>query len=260
MNALAGAGILVTRPAGQAGRLAQLVREADGEPVLFPALEIEAVAVTPVDARAGFDLLIFVSPNAARLGLPLVRAAIESQTKIAAIGSGTVAELKKAGVEDIISPTSGHDSEALLAALSDITARRVLIIRGEGGREFLGEVLRSRGTAVEYLECYRRIKPARDMRDLLSGPVRSNLKACTATSANIVENLFEMAGVGGASWLQGLPFFVAHARVAATAFSRGAHTVFVTGNGDEALVAGLTDWFARQRTGPPFEFSRVVDK
>lgn len=252
MNGLAGAGILVTRPAGQAARLAQLVRERGGEPVLFPALEIEALAVAPVDSRAGFDMLIFVSPNAARLGLPLVRATIASQTKIAAIGSGTVAELKKNGVRDIISPRSGHDSEALLEELANIRPRHALIIRGEGGREFLGEALRSRGAAVEYLECYRRKKPARDMQDLLSDPVRSNVKACTATSANIVVNLFEMAGAVGASWLQGLPFFVAHARVAATAFSRGARTVFVTGNGDDALVAGLTDWFARRRNQASF--------
>lgn len=247
MSALAGAGILVTRPVGQAARLAQLVREGGGDPVLFPALEIEARAVAPVDARAGFDMLIFVSPNAARLGFPLARAAIGSQTKIAAIGSGTVAELKKAGVGDIISPRSGHDSEALLVELADITPRRALIVRGEGGREFLGEALRSRGTAVEYLECYRRKKPARDMRELLSDPIHGDVKACTATSANIVENLFEMAGTEGAPWLQGLPFFVSHARVAAAAFSRGVQTVFVTGNGDDALVAGLASWFERRR-------------
>jgi uroporphyrinogen-III synthase len=246
VNPLAGAGILVTRPVGQAARLAQLVRDGGGEPVLFPALEIEALAVAPVNARAGFDLMIFISPNAARIGLPLVRAAIESQTKIAAIGSGTVAELKKAGVEDIISPRSGHDSEALLAELADMTPRRALIIRGEGGREFLGEALRSRGTAVEYLECYRRKKPARDMRALLSDPIHGDVKACTATSANIVVNLFEMAGDEGASWLQRLPFFVSHARVAATAFSRGVQTVFVTGNGDDALVAGLASWFGHR--------------
>ena len=136
---------------------------------------------------------------------------------------------------------------ALLAELADLAPRRALIIRGEGGREFLGEALRSRGTVVEYLECYRRLKPARDMRELLSGPIRGNVKACTATSANIVVNLFEMAGVAGGSWLQRLPFFVSHARVAATAFSRGVQTVFVTGNGDDALVAGLTSWFARTR-------------
>ena len=247
MNALAGAGILITRPVGQAMRLAQFVRDAGGESVLFPALEIEALAVAPVDAGAGFDMLIFVSPNAARLGLPLARGVIDSQMKIAAIGSGTVSELKKNGVQDIISPRSGHDSEALLAELSDLAPRRALIIRGEGGREFLGEALRSRGTVVEYLECYRRLKPARDMRELLSGPIRGNVKACTATSSNIVVNLFEMADVAGASWLQAMPFFVSHARVAATAFSRGVQTVFVTGNGDDALVAGLTSWFARTR-------------
>jgi hypothetical protein len=47
--------------------------------------------------------------------------------------------------------------------------------------------------------------------------------------------------------LLGTPFFVPHPRVAATAFSRGVERVFVAGNGDEALVAGLITWFARLR-------------
>jgi uroporphyrinogen-III synthase len=246
VNALAGAGVLVTRPAGQAARLAQLVRDAGGEPVLFPALEVEPLNVAPIDARAGFDMLIFVSPNAARLGLPLVRAALDARTGIAAVGSGTVAELKKSGVRDIISPQTGHDSEALLAVLSAVPPRRALIVRGEGGREFLGDALRARGTSVEYLECYRRLKPARDLRELLAVPARDRVKACTATSANIVANLFEMAGAAGTPWLRTLVFFVSHSRVAAAAFSQGAQTVFVTGNGDDALIAGLTGWFARR--------------
>ena len=245
MNALAGAGILVTRPVAQAARLAQLVRDAGGEAILFPALEIEPLDVAPIDARRAFDMLIFVSPNAARLGFPLVRAAIDTRTKVAAIGSGTLAELKKSEVRDIISPQTGHDSEALFAVLSDSPPRRALIVRGEGGREFLGDALRERGTSVEYLECYRRLKPARDMQELLA--VRDGVKACTATSANIVANLFEMAGAAGSPWLRALPFFVSHSRVAAAAFSRGTQTVFVTGNGDDALIAGITGWFARLR-------------
>ncbi len=254
---LAGVEILVTRPAKQSVQLARLIRDAGGEPILFPALEIEPLeeaAIAPVlDHLPLFNLLIFVSPNAARVAMPRIakRGGVPAHAKVAAVGPGTAAELKKSGVRDIISPREGFDSEALFAELSimPLGDSRVLIVRGQGGREFLDENLRSRGATVEYLECYRRVKPDRDMRELMSHSGREGMQACLATSSNIVENLFEMAGEAGRSWLCGMPFFVPHPRVAATAFSRGVRRVFVAGNGDEALLAGAQTWFARLR--PP---------
>ena len=252
---LAGAEILVTRPAEQSVQLARLIRDAGGEPIMFPALEIEPLAETGLASGLNhlphFDLMVFVSPNAARAAMPQIQKAggLPAHTKVAAVGPGTAAELKKTGVRNIILPGQGFDSEALIGELSTMPlgGRRVLIVRGRGGREFLGETLRLRGATVEYLECYRRVKPDRDMRELLSRPGRDGMKACLATSSSIVENLFEMAGAAGRSWLCGMPFFVSHPRVAATAFSRDVQCVFVAGNGDEALVAGLQTWFARLR-------------
>ncbi len=228
-----------------------------GNPVLFPALEIEPVAdaagASLLDRLPRFDLLIFVSPNAARVAMPQIarHGGIPVRSKVAAVGQGTVAELKKSGVQDIISPRERFDSEALIGELSamSLDGSRVLIVRGRGGRELLGDHLRARGAAVDYLECYRRVRPDRDMRELISGPGRDGVNACLATSSNIVDNLFEMAGAAGRAWLCALPFFVSHPRVAATAFSRGARSVFVAGNGDAALLAGVQTWFARLR--PP---------
>ena len=254
---LAGVEILVTRPAEQSVQLARIIHDAGGEPVLFPALEIEPLeeaAIAPVlDHLRHFNLFIFVSPNAARVVMPRIakRGGIPAHAKVAAVGPGTAVELKKSGVRDIISPREGFDSEALLGELSTMAlgGSRVLIVRGQGGRELLGQNLRLRGATVEYLECYRRVKPDRDMRELMSHSGLDGRQACLATSSNIVENLFEMAGAAGRTWLCGMPFFVPHPRVAATAFSRGVHRVFVTGNGDDALLAGAQTWFARLR--PP---------
>ena len=253
---LAGATILVTRPVEQATRLAQLIRHAGGEPILFPAVEIEALpesAIASFLMRLGhFNLIVFVSPNAARVALPrmLTHGGIPVEAKIAAVGPGTAAELKKNGVENIISPHEGFDSEALLGELSDmqLEGSRVLIVRGQGGREFLAEALRARGAAVEYFECYRRVKPARDTRELVSWLDGDAIKACLATSSNIVENLFEMAGIADRCRLCAVPFFVPHPRVAATAFAQGVQCVFVAGGGDEALVTGVQTWFARSQT------------
>ena len=61
---LRGRGILVTRPAGQAQRLAALVEAAGGRAILFPAIEIEPLAQARLPSPADFDLVVFVSPTA----------------------------------------------------------------------------------------------------------------------------------------------------------------------------------------------------
>lgn len=249
---LSGQVVLVTRPVDQCTRLAQLIREAGGESLLFPALEIESLPdqtfLSALGRLGHIDLLVFVSPSAVRVGLPgiLEHGGIAERTQVAAVGPGTAAELKRNGIEDIISPKKGFDSEALLDEFSSMNfeATRVLIVRGQGGREFLPQRLRARGAVVDYLECYRGVKPERDMRELAG---RDGIRACLATSSTIVENLFQMAGTAARDWLRGIPFFVPHPRVAATAFELGAQCVFVAGSGDEALVEALETWFARLR-------------
>ncbi len=253
---LKGIGVLVTRPSHQSGPLARLIEAAGGEPVLFPALQIEPTAQSSIAALKAsmecFDLVVFVSPNAARLGLPQVlkQGRMGAATKFAAVGPGTRAELKKAGVQDIISPERGFNSETLLAQLSALrpAPKRALIVRGQGGRELLAETLRARGTMVDYLECYRRVKPDLDFAELVSRSGRSGVRACVATSSSIVENLFDLAGGAWRSWLCSVPFFVSQPRVAAGAFAAGVQVVYVAGNGDAALVEGLQTWFARMRT------------
>ena len=252
---LVGIGIVVTRPAGQSDGLVRLIQDAGGEPILFPALEIEpldAASLEPALARlACVDLLIFISPNAVRMSMPHIvrRGLLAARTKIAAVGPATAAELRKYGMRDIISSQKGYDSEALLEELSALAldGGHVVIVRGQGGRELLGEALRSRGAVVEYLECYRRSKPCNDMLKLRSNIGVSGINACLATSPVIVQNLFEMTRPEGEAWLRSVPFFVSHPRVAAAAFSRGVQLVFIAGNGDAALVEGLKTWFARRR-------------
>lgn len=249
-----GIGILVTRPSHQAMPLARLIEAAGGEPVIFPALQIEPAAQSALAMFVGpmdhFDLVVFVSANAARLGLPHIQklGGIKAGAKCAAIGPGTVAELKKAGVQDIICPERGFNSEALLEQLCVLqpAPKRALIVRGQGGRELLADAMRARGTVVEYLECYRRVKPDLEFGELVSRSGHS-VRACVATSSGIVQNLFDMAGGQWRSWLCSVPFFVSQPRVAAAAFALGVEVVYVAGNGDAALVEGMQTWFAGVR-------------
>ncbi|HEX5691421.1 MAG TPA: uroporphyrinogen-III synthase, partial [Roseiflexaceae bacterium] len=115
------------------------------------------------------------------------------------------------------------------------------------GRELLGEVLQNRGASVTHVACYRRKRPPGDMRALLPLWQSGGLQACIATSAEIVSNLFDMAGEAARPRLCQTPMFVPHARVAATAFAGSVRTLYVTGAGDNALVRGLMSWFASPR-------------
>lgn len=256
---LAGIGVLVTRPEHQSQRLAELIRSLGGEPLLFPAMEIVA---QPDDATAlvlkrlaQFDLAIFTSPNAARLVMQRIAQAggLPAGMRVAALGPGTAAELKKFGVREMITPEADFDSEALLDALSGLqfAGKSVVIFRGQGGRELLGESLRQRGAEVEYVECYRRARPRPDLAEMMPLWQQGSLRACLATSSEIVINLFDMAGEACRPWLCRTPMFVSHPHVAATAFAFGVHTVFVAGMGDEALASGLETWFARLRRVHP---------
>lgn len=251
---LAGRRVLLTRPAGQTARLAELVRAAGGEPVLFPALEIVAIEdsaplVAVIDGLDTFSLAIFISANAVDHGVAAVRArrAWPAALRVAAVGGATAQALRRRGFADVIVPAQGFDSEALLALpeLNAVAGKRVAIFRGAGGRELLADTLRARGAGVEYAECYRRIRPHADTAPLAALWQAQALDAVTATSAETLTNLRAMLGEALWKRLQATPLFVPHERIAAAARSLGVRTVVASAGGDEGLIAGIEAFFAR---------------
>lgn len=251
---LAGRSIVVTRPAHQAQGLARLIEGAGGRSILFPAIEIRDVEdpgpfTRLIDRLDQFDLAIFISPNAAERAMSLIsaRRKLPAGLRVATIGGGGVRALEAHGVTGVIAPQGRYDSEALLELAEIAGARQVVIFRGEGGRELLGETLSSRGARVEYAECYRRCRPDLDPAQLLEAWARSELDAVTATSSEGLRNLFEMVGNAGREPLQRTPLFVPHSRIAESARGRQVQTVVVTGPGDNGLLNGLTAYFSAAR-------------
>lgn len=252
---LSGKGIVVTRPGEQARALAALIESRGGNPFVFPTMEIEDLAdLRPVLALIGrlreFDLAIFISPNAVRKAVNLVRARLGESgwpegLRVAAVGRGSRRELERLGFSDVIAPEAHADSEALLALpeLGDVAGKRVVIFRGEGGRELLGDVLTARGAGVEYAECYRRAKPTSDAGPLLAAWARGAVHAVTVSSSEGLANFYEMLGNLGRQWMRATPLFVPHARIAVEAKRRGLGEVIVTGPDDSEMVEGLVAYF-----------------
>lgn len=250
---LAGRRILVTRPRDQAAGLAALIREAGGEPILLPAIEIGDLAdLTAFHAIADrlqeFDLAIFISPTAVQRALDLLQVRRKGQPwparlQVAAIGRGTARELQRRGFREVLAPAAEADSEAMLAlpALATVAGRRVVVFRGQGGRELLGDTLAARGARVEYAECYRRIRPAHE----ISAPAWAHraLDAVTVSSSEGLTNLDALLGAWRRDWLQESPLFVSHPRIAEEAERVGARETVVAGPGDREIALGLIAYF-----------------
>jgi uroporphyrinogen-III synthase len=247
---LAGLGVLITRPAGQAAGLRARLRELGGETVLFPTLDILPPADPDTLARhladlAAFDLAIFVSPTAVQYGLAAAPA-WPPGLRVAGVGQGTAAALGAAGIQPVLAPRAGADSEHLLALpeLADLAKQRVLIFRGEGGRELLAETLSARGARVDYAECYRRGLPASDPAPLCDTWRRGGIQAVTVLSAQGLDNLFTLLGEQGANLIRATPLFAPHPRIAEHARGLGVATTIATAPGEAGLVQGLVEYFA----------------
>jgi len=251
-GALAGRRVLVTRPSEQAQALERLVRDAGGEPVCVPAIEVrEPADLAPfhavADRLASFDLAVFVSRNAVCRALDLLGGrSWPVRLKVATVGQGSRAELEKRGFANVIAPAARSDSEALLALpeLAAVRGSRIVIFRGEGGRELLGQALAARGASVEHVACYRRVVPeGARMRAAWAG----GMDAVTVSSAEGLANLLAMLGEGAVRQLSGIPLFVPHPRVAEEAQQRGLQQAIVAGPGDAEMVAALVAHFGAAR-------------
>ncbi len=235
---LGGRGVLATRPRELAPGHAARIERAGGRPVLFPAIEIEPLPPSGPVERS--DLAIFVSPTAVAQGARWLGAG----EKVLAVGAGTAHEILKFR-EDVNYPAGGADSEALLElpALADVAGKRIVIVRGQGGRSLLGDTLRERGAHVEYAECYRRVRPRADAAPLLAAWV----DAVTVNSGEALQNLQALLGAEGQKRLRDTPLFVPHARVAAQARAAGVPEVVVAGAGDDEMIERLVAYFSDGR-------------
>ncbi len=250
---LKGLHVIVTRPARQAAPLCALIRAAGGEPLLLPAMEI-LPPENPGPARAlltrlaGFDIALFISANAVEQAAPLIAAqgGMPPTLRLGAVGQRTAAALRQHfGRADIEAPPP-YNSEALLsaAALRDVNGKRILIVRGAGGREFLADSLRARGAAVDYAEVYRRAEPRHGLDAVLKLQQSAALAAIIVTSNEGLQNLMNMAGETHRAWLLNTQLVVISPRSAELARELGFRRAALVAAraSDEALVEVIAGW------------------
>lgn len=248
--------VVITRPLAQATPLAQQVAALGRQAVVFPLLEILPLSDTTklrstLDDLESYAMVAFVSPNAIDAAFAHV-AQWPTSIPLAVVGDGSKAALAQHGLTPanatIISPVdrTRTDSQTLLEVL-DIEAlrgKKVLIVRGETGRELLADALREKGVEVEQLAAYRREAP------VLDDERRQTLLRLLDTSADwiitssealryLLQMVREAAGDAGVVKMQQQNLIIPHVRIAETARGLGFVSITQTGSGDEQLLAAI---------------------
>lgn len=150
----------MTRPEAQSENLACLIHQAGGEAILFPVIRIEPVTDGDwqTDNLDKVDWLIFVSRNAVECFIAGRQFSLPDSLQLAAVGDGTAKAMREAGLRVDCQPESSTGSEGLvqMPAMQIMAGKRVVIVRGVGGRELLADTLTARGASIAYMEVYRR--------------------------------------------------------------------------------------------------------
>jgi uroporphyrinogen-III synthase len=254
-GALNDAGIVITRPARQAAGLAREIAALGGRPLVFPAIVIlppaDVAALREVQWNlARYDIAIFVSANAVEYGVG-DPAAWPASILALAPGPGTAAALAAVGIGNVRIPPTTMDSEGLLALpeLQDVAGKRIVVFRGDGGRELLRTALEARGAIVVQVGCYRRAKPQSGAAGLIDAWREKRIDAITLTSGEGLANLWTILGDEGRAHLAATPAFAPHAGIAERARGLGLRQVIVTPPADAGLLASLLEYFAQQHKG-----------
>lgn len=230
--------VIVTRPAAQAADWVSRLAACGIDAAALPLIAIEPVAdASPLIAAwrdlSRYRLLIFVSPNACeqffaqRPASPAWPAGVFAGSP----GPGTTLALIRFGVPagQIIEPavdSKQFDSESLWAQLArhDWRDAGVLILRGDTGRDWLADTLRSHGARVAHLTVYGRGVA------LLTAAQRGLLQDCVGSpgsfvwlfsSSEAIDNLAVLAGqFGRVDWSESNAI-ATHPRISARARQLG---------------------------------------
>lgn len=254
-RALAGRRVLVCRPQPEASRLADLFRDHGADCRVLPALERHPLPETP-EARTTiknldlFQHVIAVSPYAA--GQLLERADVwwpqlPAGLNWYGVGRGTAAVLAAGGLSPII-PATGVTSEALLAhpELLTIRGHKVLIARGEQGRELIRDTLMSRGAEVTLLPLYRRSMPDYSDNDLQQLLGDFQPEVVVTLSGETLNNFIALSENSGHNYTQSL-LLVPVQRVAEQAARAGFSRYCIPHSlQDEAIVETIAEAIARE--------------
>ena len=172
--------VILTRQKEFLGNTQSILQTLDFEPVHVPALKIDpkydAEVLQKFANISDYTDIVFVSRNSVEMGMPMIeqQSGVPNTVRVLAMGAETAKQLYQYGI-DALFPDGGTGAEALLkvSKLADLSARRVLIVRGDLGLDWPAREMTKRGAVVENAICYLHSKPD-DLESRFQHAVRDN--------------------------------------------------------------------------------------
>lgn len=262
---LFGKRIVVTRAREQAGELVDALEELGADVILTSSIRIVAAedqeAVDRVCAQAGtFDWIVFASANAVEHFMRRLMAGPRDvrelkDVKLCAVGPATADRLASYSLKVDLIPAE-YQAEGVADAIrahGDIARTRILLPRGDVGRELLADQLREGGADVVEVVAYRTIADVREAagdRDVYRMLLDKQIDAVTFTSPSTVRNFVRLIGEEPAADLLRTTVVASIGPVTAEAAQRfGIDTTVMPANYTARdLVRALVDHFSAERS------------
>ncbi len=250
--------VVVTRPTDDASRVADLLRSLGWPVWVQPIIGIAPLTedtFSPVPKLTADDRVVFISANAVAYGLPLLEMGLNSSgATILAVGERTAASLRTAGFDAVVPAIANSEGLLALPELNDLSGHRVVIVKGEGGRQLLAEALTARSAEVLEYICYRREVELIDAEAFTEGLASLDGLIFQANSGETLTRLTELLTEGGQPNLRNEPVVVPSVRLASFAATLGWGSVWTA---DDASDQAFLDLLER-RTKQEFDQEDIM--
>ncbi|MDX7739222.1 uroporphyrinogen-III synthase [Aeromonas caviae] len=235
---------LVVRPAAQANQLVQMLRQLGHAPLCCPLLETRPGCDLPHlgDMLREADLVIAVSMHAVHFAHYFLLQTGQTWPHIDyfAVGQASADAFAEAGIQALCPADPRSEGLLALPALQGVSGRRVLILRGNDGRDLIARTLASRGALVHYCATYERHYPDLDGDALIRHWQAAGLDSLLITSGELLQRLLALVPGPQHPWLYDRLLVVPSPRVAEMAEGAGfTRIVIAQGASNQALVAAL---------------------
>ncbi|MFP6775496.1 MAG: uroporphyrinogen-III synthase [PS1 clade bacterium] len=172
-----------------------MIRDSGHNALLFPSLRIEKLQLD-IDTNK-YDSIIFISINAVTYSMGQIKLSSSNSCNVFAVGRATADKLEECGIRVDCFPKKSASSEELLSMpmVSSMQNKKILIVRGRGGRETLKIGLSKKHNDVDYAEVYERVECELNdtHRDSLTSLLKNSDSVITITSIESLQSMLSIA-------------------------------------------------------------------
>ena len=240
--------LISTRPQKTNLQLSDELKKSEINLLSFPLTEIHPlnnyqIFDGVIKNIKNYQHIIFISTNAVHFFLERVKKLslqIPKNLIFSSIGPTTKLLLQKKLSVDVHFPIKTFDSEHLLKEkiYNNVEGQKILIIRGEGGRETLKNALEEKGGIVNYGECYVRKYVDIDLIQLKNDLVNYHHQFILFSSTNSAKHFIDQLHNIETDWLQNIKIIVNHKKIEGL-LSKIFKNIFVCNNIDTQNIRKL---------------------